>query len=978
MLVRFQSIQDGTLVGRFLTIKQETTVVEYRNRFDKYLAPVAFLQPVVLEETFMNGLSPWLKSEVETWEPAAQRTSSACNTSARNTSATTASEGTTRGGWPMRTITLREVATGDNRREGPTKRLTDAEFQARREKGLCFRCGEKYHTRHRCKTKENKELCTLLVKESGEELEIVEEEYFDAESEMKLSEIQNVENLNIELSINSVVGLTNPGTMKVKGKIGEEEVVILIHCGATHNFIAEKLVDKLKQPMRETPNYGVILGSGTTIKGRGVCGDVELWLGDCKVTDSFLPLELGGVDAIMGMQWLHSLGITEVDWKNLILTFYERGNKAMERRDIEGREEDGELTETKEGKIAAIISKYSEVFEWPGKLPPQRGIDHHIYLKQGTDPVNVRPYKYAHHQKEEMERALNDVTIPDKFPIPVVKELFDELNRADIFSKIEVKAGYHQIRMCPEDVEKTAFRTHKGRYEFLVMSFGLTNALLTFQALMNQVFKPYLRRFVLVFFDDVLAYSKEVEEHVQHLEVVLELLRESELDVNLDKCSFAKPRISYLELWENSSPLTQLLKTGAYKWTEEAETAFEKLKTAMMTLPVLALSDFNLPFEIESDASGFGVGAVLIQAKRPIAYFSKTLSMRDRARPMYERELIAVVLAVQRWRPYLLGRKFIVKTDQRSLKFLLEQRENKAADALSRMGPTAHLNQLTALTLLDVEVIREEVRKDLALYEIIRLIEEQGMEVPHYTIHQGVLKFKGRLVLSKTSTLIPTIMHTYHDSVFGGHSGFLRTYKRIAGELYWNGMKSDIKKYCEECMICQRNKTSALSPTGLLLPLEIPDAIWSDISMDFIEGLPKSHGWEVILVVVDRLSKYAHFLTLKHPYTAKTVPEVFVKEVVKLHDYPKSIVSDRDKIFLSHFWTEMFRLAGTKLNRSSSYHPQTDGQTKVVNKSVEAYLRCFCGEKPREWSQWLHWAEYWYNTTYHGSIGVTPFQAVYG
>ncbi|KAL0551119.1 hypothetical protein IC582_010201 [Cucumis melo] len=205
----------------------------------------------------------------------------------------------------MRTITLREVATGDNRREGPTKRLTDAEFQARREKGLCFRCGEKYHAGHRCKTKENKELRMLLVKERGEELEIVEEEYFDDESEMKPPEIQSIENLNIELSINSVVGLTNPGTMKVKGKLGEEEVVILIDCGATHNFIAEKLVDKLQLPMRETPNYGVILGSDTAIKGKGVCGDVELWLGDCKVTNSFLPLELGGVDAILGMQWLH-------------------------------------------------------------------------------------------------------------------------------------------------------------------------------------------------------------------------------------------------------------------------------------------------------------------------------------------------------------------------------------------------------------------------------------------------------------------------------------------------------------------------------------------------------------------------------------------------------------------------------------------------------------------------------------------------
>ncbi|KAA0057268.1 Ty3/gypsy retrotransposon protein [Cucumis melo var. makuwa] len=1002
----------------------------------------------------------------------AQRTANACNANASTTN-----EGSTTGGWPMRTITLREVATGENRRERPTKRLTNAEFQARREKGLCFRCGEKYHAGHRCKTKDSKELRMLLVKESGEELEIIEEEYFDAETEMKPLELQGVENLNIELSINSVVGLTNPGTMKVKGKLGEEEVVVLIDCGATHNFIAEKLVEKLQLPMKETPNYGVILGSDTAIKGKGVCGEVELWLGECKVTDSFLPLELGGVDAILGMQWLHSLGTTEVDWQNLILTFYEQGNKvvikgdpsltktqvslkgmmknwdtedqgylvecrAMEKRDIEDKEADVQITETEKERMAMIINKYSDVFERPGRLPPQRGIEHHIYLRQGTNPINVRPLE------RWRDWALNNVTIPDKFPIPVVEELFDELNGADTFSKIDLKAGYHQIQMCPKDIKKTAFRTHEGHYEFMVMPFGLTNAPSTFQALMNQVFKPFLRRFVLVFFDDILVYSKGMEEHAQHLEVVLGVLRESELYANFDKCHFAKPRINYLghyisvkgievdpekiravREWPAPSnvrgmrgllgltgyyrrfvknygsiaaPLTQLLKAGAYKWTEETEAAFEKLKKAMMTLPVLTMPDFNLPFEIESDASGFGV--VLVQAKRPIAYFSKILSMRDRARPVYERELIAVVWAVQRWRPYLLGRKFTVKTDQRSLKFLLEQRviqpqyqqwiaklldylfeviykpglENKAADALSRMGPTAHLNQLTAPALLDVEVIREEVRKDPALHEIIRLIEEQGMEIPHYTCHQGVLKFKGRLVLSKTSTLIPTIMHTYHDSVFGGHSGFLRTYKRMAGELYWKGMKRDIQKYCEECMICQKNKSSVLSPAGLLLPLEIPDSIWSDISMDFIEGLPKSHGWEVILVVVDRLSKYAHFLTLKHPYTAKTVAQVFVKEIVKLHGFPKSIVSNRDKIFLSHFWTEMFRLAGTKLNRSSSYHPQTDGQTEVVNKSVEAYLRYFCREKPREWSQWLHWAEYWYNTTYHGSIGISPFQAVYG
>lgn len=207
-----------------------------------------------------------------------------------------------------------------------------------------------------------------------------------------------------------------------------------------------------------------------------------------------------------------------------------------------------------------------------------------------------------------------------------------------------------------------------------------------------------------------------------------------------------------------------------------------------------------------------------------------------------------------------------------------------------------------------------------------------------------MLRYKDRLILSKTSALIMTISHTYHDSVLGGHSCFLRTCKRLTGELYWEGMKSDIKKYCEECVVFQKNRSLALTPTGLLLPLEIPNGVWSDVSMDIIEGLPKSNGFEVIFVVVDRFSTYGHFLTLKHPFTVKTVAELFVKEIVQLHGYPKSIVSDRDNVFLSNFWKEMFRLSSTRLNRSTAYHLQTDGQTEVVHRGVETYLRCFCGE----------------------------------
>jgi len=148
--------------------------------------------------------------------------------------------------------------------------------------------------------------------------------------------------------------------------------------------------------------------------------------------------------------------------------------------------------------------------------------------------------------------------------------------------------------------------------------------------------------------------------------------------------------------------------------------------------------------------------------------------------------------------------------------------------------------------------------------------------------------------------------------------------------------------------------------------------------MDFIEGLPPSNCKSTIFVVVDRLSKSAHFLALLHPYTAKMVAEKFVEGIVKLHGMPKSIISDRDPIFISHFWHEFFKMSGTTLHMSSAYHPQTDGQSEVVNKCVEQYLRCFVSQQPRKWNSFLSWAEFWYNTTYHSSIGMTAFQAIYG
>jgi hypothetical protein len=216
---------------------------------------------------------------------------------------------------------------------------------------------------------------------------------------------------------------------------------------------------------------------------------------------------------------------------------------------------------------------------------------------------------------------------------------------------------------------------------------------------------------------------------------------------------------------------------------------------------------------------------------------------------------------------------------------------------------------------------------------------------PGYSWLHDELQYKGHLYLSKQSKIKSTVLSELHATPTTGHSGFTKTYDRVKRSFLWDVMKRDIRNFVAKCDVCQRNKGETVKSPGTLQPLPIPPAIWKDISMDFITGLPKSGNKSVIMVVVDRLSKYAHFCALQHPFTPPTVVQNFMDQVFKLHGMPHFIVSDRDPTFTSNFWQEFFKLQGTQLHLSTTYHPQTDGQTEVVNKFLEAYLRCFASEK---------------------------------
>ncbi|CAH9120068.1 unnamed protein product [Cuscuta epithymum] len=394
-----------------------------------------------------------------------------------------------------------------------------------------------------------------------------------------------------------------------------------------------------------------------------------------------------------------------------------------------------------------------------------------------------------------------------------------------------------------------------------------------------------------------------------------------------------------------------------------------------------------------------------MQEGRPLAFLSKKLGVRHMGLSIYEKEFLVVLMAIQRWRHYLQGHKFIIKTDQQALKYLLDQRittplqqkwitkllglnydiqykkgvENKVADALSRKELDKEgCYSLSTVKPVWVQQVLESYDKDPFFSQIIKEKLEDPVSHPDFEIFDGILRYQGRLVIGSNTELRHTIYKELHASAVGGHSGIQGTYMRIKRVFYWPRMKNNIILWIKECEVCAKTKPDGVPYPGLLQPLPIPDQAWSHISMDFIEGLPKSQGKDVILVVVDRLTKYGHFLPLSHPYTAHTVAKMFLDNVYKLHGQPIDILSDRDAVFLSGFWKELFKLMGTHLSYTSAYHPQTDGQTERLNQCLEAYLRAMTHQNPRQWVQWLSLAEYWYNTNYHSSTKTTPFEALYG
>ena len=354
----------------------------------------------------------------------------------------------------------------------------------------------------------------------------------------------------------------------------------------------------------------------------------------------------------------------------------------------------------------------------------------------------------------------------------------------------------------------------------------------------------------------------------------------------------------------------------------------------------------------------------------------------------------------------MLGHQFIILTNHRSLKELLTQviqipeqqmylarlmgydyciqyrsgNTNLVADALSRRmeATESTLLLLSVPCLTFLEELKKQLNQELSFVDFIDNIKTNPTKFPDYSVSNDLVLQGNRIWLPQGIPFLQVLLTEYHSTPTGGHMGVAKTLARLTENFYWPGVRHDVKQFVAACVDCQQTKYETKRAAGLLCPLPVPCRPWEDLSLDFITGLPSFHGHTTILVVVDRFSKGVHLGMLPTQHSAYAVATLFMNTIGKLHGMPRSLVSDRDPLFISQFWKELFRLSGTQLRMSSAYHPQTNGQTEVLNRVLEQYLRAFVHKKPSSWGKFLPWAEWSYNTSRHSGTGVSPFEVTFG
>jgi hypothetical protein len=866
------------------------------------------------------------------------------------------------------------------------------------------------------------------------------------------------------------------------------EVESLLDSGATENFISEDLAYRMRTPITRLHKPRPLFNIDGTKNRKGDITrytDLQVQTGSKHRTMRFFLTDLGNQQLILGYPWFAAMQ-PQIDWArgwleyvHLPVVLRTREDNGLTVRAADSRQtiasklaEQASKTKT-EVLLPTEYQQFAKVFSEKAseRFPPQRPYDHAIDLKPDApatlpakairlpadELVAAKKFINENRRLERIEegngpyasrlffikkkdgqlrpvqdyRKLNDHTIKNRYPLPLIPDLIAAVRKAALFTKFDVRWGYNNVRIKPGDEWKAAFITPFGLFQPRVMFFGLTNSPATFQAMMNHIFQKEIREgWLVVYMDDLLIATEDNPAfHRQCVGRVLQKLLDHDLYLKLSKCEFHKRRIEYLGVvlehgqvqmdptkikgvadWARpqsakdirsflgftgfyryfirdyskiARPLIDLTKKNLrFDWTEKQQLAFERLKTLMCAKPVLRQPDYNKTFTLSTDASGYGIGAVLAQEgspdpktgkprMHPVAYYSATFTPTERNYDVYERELLAVVKALKNWRPHLAATEqpITILTDHANLLYWKNPK---------------NVNRRVArwlTTLQDYNFIIKHVPGKIHAAADM-LSRPPGVDIGTLD-NQDVIVLPEQLFVRHAQLSDDDkreILHQYHDDPTAGHPGRDNTIALVKRHHNWVGMDNWIRRYVEGCATCQQNKNLPKKATPeYRIPVPVTAVPFEVIAMDLITQLPESNGYDAILTIVDHgCTRAALFLPCKTNITGAEIARLYFDHVYRWFGLPKRIISDRDPRFTSSFATELVKAIQARQNLSTAYHPQTDGLTERKNQWVEQYLRLFAADTQDDWDRWLTIATVVHNSWPNATTKVAPSQALLG
>lgn len=658
-------------------------------------------------------------------------------------------------------------------------------------------------------------------------------------------------------------------------------------------------------------------------------------------------------------------------------------------------------------------------------------------------------------------RRLNAITKNDAYPLPRLNSILDKLREARFISSVDLKSAFWQVPLEASSQEKTAFSVlGRGLFEFSVMPFGLNNAAQTQQRLMDAIFGPEMEPNVFVYLDDIIVVNNNFEEHIKTLREVYNRLKNAGLTVNVEKCEFCRKSLKYLGYvvderglhtdpdkvsavvnypvprttteikrfmgmcsWYRRfvnnfstivAPINELLrgkkKGNQIQWSKEAEASFAQIKNALISAPVLSAPDFNNDFIVQSDASNVGIGAVLTQVmsdgeEHVIAYASRTLSKAERNYTVTERECLALVFAVEKFRPYIEGTKFKAITDHYALLWLTKMQDPvgrlaRWAMKLSQYDMTLEhrkgnlhvvpdaLSRLPVISALDspgsiLDSWYNKLKSD---------IESKPINYPRFRIENGyIYKFfdnenqKFPLNNPVWKRIIPrdertSVLKLAHDEPNAAHFGYFKTLQRLREQFYWPHMKNDVLKYVRSCKVCGAQKSPNTQRAGLMGRQKRVDFPFQIISLDLIGPLPRSKkGNTNLLVVTDWFSKFVFVEPLRKA-TATEIVKFLENRVFLMFGVPQIIMADNGTQFTGTQFRNLIKEYGVqKLWFNAKYHPQvnfTERVNRVIGTAIRSYIKDDLSHV--EWDAEIHRIGYAIRSAVHEITGFSPNTLVFG